>query len=209
MSPKRKGLFIGIIIGGVLVIVGEIGLITAYAYISDYRAMTAPEAKLKPIDIPTDTPIDYNYTFKTADGKELPLESLRGKTIVLSIWRSGCTKCWTALPSLERLYQKTKDMNVAFVSVALGKNEEEVAEKIAHFNVTFPVYREADSLSAAFPKLLATTSAPTVYVIKPDGAIAFKHAGAAIWDAPAALALIEKLSDAGETESTPESSQNS
>jgi TonB family protein len=62
-----------------------------------------------------------DFTLKDLDGREVNLQKLRGKVVVLDFWATWCVPCLVELPHIEKLHNELKDRGVVF----LGINDEE------------------------------------------------------------------------------------
>jgi TonB family protein len=62
-----------------------------------------------------------DFTLKDLDGREVNLQSLKGKVVVLDFWATWCLPCLVELPHIEKLHKELKDSGVVF----LGINDEE------------------------------------------------------------------------------------
>lgn len=63
-----------------------------------------------------------NFIAVDLDGKPVALESLKGKVIYLDLWATWCGPCMQEMPQFEKLKQKYKDKNIAFVSLSIDEN---------------------------------------------------------------------------------------
>jgi cytochrome c biogenesis protein CcmG/thiol:disulfide interchange protein DsbE len=94
-----------------------------------------------------------NFELSTFKGEQIPLESLRGKVVVLNFWASWCKPCEQEAADLEaawRFYQSRGD--VIFLGVDYVDTEPEALGYLAKFNITYPVpiWARASPRSSAF-----------------------------------------------------------
>lgn len=65
-----------------------------------------------------------NFSLSDTAGREVSLESLRGKTILLDFWASWCIPCREENPVYREVYEKYKDKGFHIVAVSLNKEQE-------------------------------------------------------------------------------------
>ncbi|UPZ36505.1 redoxin domain-containing protein [Sphingobacterium sp. PCS056] len=67
----------------------------------------------------------FNFTFETAEGKEIQLSDFRGSIIIVDTWYNGCTNCVTLAKLLAPLVEKySKTKTVTFLSVNVDYKRE-------------------------------------------------------------------------------------
>ncbi|SDM57278.1 Thiol-disulfide isomerase or thioredoxin [Catalinimonas alkaloidigena] len=125
-----------------------------------------------------------------AGGPAASLQQWRGKTIFLNFWASWCPPCVAEMPDIQQLYETMGD-EVVFVLVDLDEDRAKAERFLARKGYTFPVYRLAGSLPAAY----ASNSIPTTYVISPDGEIRWRHAGMAQYNTDQFQQFLRTLED--------------
>lgn len=62
------------------------------------------------------------FAYPDKDGKVTSLESLKGNVVVVDIWATWCGPCKREIPALEKLQEKYKDKDVAFLSVSIDRD---------------------------------------------------------------------------------------
>jgi thiol-disulfide isomerase/thioredoxin len=132
------------------------------------------------------------FTLKDLDGKEISMESLRGKTIIIDFWATWCGPCIASFPGMQQAVNKYKDdESVIFLFVNSwesgdqDKKLEVVSKFIQNKGYTFRVPMDLDD------KVIGSYGVegiPTKFVIGPDGRMKFKKIGGG-----AADKLIEEL----------------
>lgn len=112
-------------------------------------------------------------SFKTADGKEISLQSFQGKIVLLDFWATWCAPCVASLPAIEKLYQETSEKGVALLSL----DEEEEPRKATEFwtahKEPWPNYHASDEIVKQFPE----HGIPYFVLIDAAGKVVFSHAG--------------------------------
>ncbi len=108
-----------------------------------------------------------------ADGKEISLESFRGKIVLLDFWATWCVPCLESLPAVERFYRETRDKDLVILSV----DEDEEPRKAAQFwkshNEPWQNYHGSDQAMKQFP----VHGIPYFVLIDRSGKVVFSHAG--------------------------------
>lgn len=176
--PLKKSFALGCLTGALLLVVLEV--VTFFTGAHWYARLRAknPDMGLKPPAIPATLDADFSLALETLDGAAFDMAALKGRALFITFWRPNCGACLIELPSLQRLYEMTRDGGVEFAAVAMTDDREEVEVAVAEHELTFPVY----VYPGKRPDVFHTGSVPATFLIAPDGKIAFRHAGPAKWD---------------------------
>lgn len=133
-----------------------------------------------------------NFTLTSLSGKEITLEKLRGKVVVLNLWATWCAPCRLEMPSMETLYEEFKG-NKNFVLLAASQDtsdratvESFVKKNGYHFTVLLD---PKNILTTAY----GATGVPETFVIAPDGRIVAHHLGAFDWSRPDVKEALDEL----------------
>ena len=149
----------------------------------------ALESGLEAPPFPSEILADYGWTMKALDGKEFNMAETKGKVVFLNFWATWCAPCVVEMPSIQRLYDKTKNDQVIFVCVT-----EEESPKVSRFikekGFTFPIY----TMSGKPPGVFKTRGIPATFILSPEGKVAFSHVGSAKWDDERSIEFIKGLS---------------
>jgi thiol-disulfide isomerase/thioredoxin len=146
-----------------------------------------------------------SFQLKDLEGKELKLETYRGKVILLNFWATWCGPCREEIPSLVELQKRYKD-RLQVIGLAVEEDDENYVRKVVGSEgINYPVAMSSVDVRMAYGGIGAL---PTVFVINPEGRIVQKHVGLfnrvlyetevrALLDMPVA-AKIETFQDQGE-----------
>jgi thiol-disulfide isomerase/thioredoxin len=141
---------------------------------------------LTPISEPKTAPA---LRLPNMDNETIDISALEGKVVVVNFWATWCPPCTREMPSLEQLYQATRDRGVVVLAVNVGEDVDTVFPYLdsVELTPTFPILIDSDSSSLSDWKLRGL---PTTFVVAPDGKLAFQAVGGREFNHPK---LIEQL----------------
>jgi cytochrome c biogenesis protein CcmG/thiol:disulfide interchange protein DsbE len=115
-----------------------------------------------------------DFTMSLYSGGKLHLAALRGKTVVLNFWWSGCVPCQQEAPILERQWRAWKDKGVVFVGVDEIDDPATATPRdfLRKYHVTYPNGWDPGDVDIAY----GTTGQPETFFITPHGLIKSKYA---------------------------------
>ena len=114
--------------------------------------------------------------FTYLDGRSVPLDSLRGKTVLVTFWASTCSECLREMPALKALHEDLAGPGFEIVGVAMSYDPpNRVLETSERLEVPYPVSLDINgAIAAAFSGVSVT---PASFLISPAGRIVARHAG--------------------------------
>lgn len=109
-------------------------------------------------------------TFTTLEGKRIPLESLRGKVVLVNFWATSCPGCIKEMPGMVETYNQYKNKGFEIVAVAMSYDPPNyVLNFVQTRQLPFPVALDIDGAHArAFGNVQLT---PTSFIVGKDGAV--------------------------------------
>lgn len=142
------------------------------------------------------------FSVQMTDGTSRSSDDLRGKVVVVNFFATWCGPCVLELPHLQRLYDKFR-ADSRFDMLVIGREEtpESVQAFLREHEWNFPA--AADPERKAFDRF-ADNGIPRVYVIDPDGKIAFQSIGFTERGIDRLEESIERLLDATSNSDQPE-----
>ena len=115
------------------------------------------------------------------DGREIRLETFRGRTVVVNFWATWCAPCVAEMPSLARLREKLAASGVEVIGVNLQENAARIRPFAERLGLDFPIVRDHDGSAS---KAWGARVFPSTFVVSPDQRIALVAIGEIDWDAP-------------------------
>ena len=140
------------------------------------------EAFSEPLQI-TDVPV------LTKTGGTTTLAQFRGKFVILNFWATWCGPCIRELPSLARLDAALPDDRARVVLISQDRGGfKQIGRFFKKLEVSFPENFVDQRMK--FSRSIGVVSLPTTILIAPDGKEIGRLVGAAEWDSPEALNLV-------------------
>jgi thiol-disulfide isomerase/thioredoxin len=122
-------------------------------------------------------------------GTTVDLSNFKGKLVLVNFWATWCELCLREMPSIERLQSRLEDrMTVLAVSEDRGgsKAVDPFVEKLGLKSVK--IYIDPKS---AVGRAFEVRGLPTSFLIDREGKVVARVEGAAEWDSPKIMAVIQ------------------
>ncbi len=149
------------------------------------------KGSLKKLTSRENPPAQPLSTFTTTDGRELTLEDLRGKTVLVNIWATWCAPCIKEMPSLDRLQALRGGDDFVVVTISIDRTKYEPAKFFTDNNIeTLVPWHDG---TFGIPGKLVLRGYPTTVIYNASGREVAILEGEADWDSPEALALVDYL----------------
>jgi thiol-disulfide isomerase/thioredoxin len=115
-----------------------------------------------------------HFSARDLDGREISLESLRGKVTIVNFWATWCPPCRAEIPDLIALQEKYKN-DLQIIGVSQDDESVEVVKRfVDEYRINYPIVMSTPELERVFTGIYAL---PTSFIIDRDGRIAQKHVG--------------------------------
>jgi peroxiredoxin len=141
--------------------------------------------------------------FSRADleGREIALETLRGRVVFVNFWATWCPPCRTEAPALERLYQELRQEGFEILALSIDEPgaRSEVDSFQREFGLSFPVL--LDPGKEAYQAYQAT-GVPETFMVDPQGRMVERFVGPREWDDPRYARAIRRLLSAAPEEAS-------
>ena len=133
-----------------------------------------------------DKPTAPASTFTTLEGKQIALDDLRGKVVLVNFWATSCPGCIKEMPGMVETYNQYKNRGFEIVAVAMSYDPPNyVANFVQTRQLPFPVALDVSGEHArAFGNVQLT---PTSFIIGKDGDILEQKLGELDFDKLKAL----------------------
>jgi len=133
------------------------------------------------------------FTLRSLDGGPTALAELtRDRLVVLNFWATWCQPCTLEMPTLEALWQRSRErgLTVVGISVDRGAPRDLIIPYVRGLKLTFPILLDPDVKTAGAWRV---TALPATFVIKPGGEVVGMAVGPREWDSAEMRALLEPM----------------
>jgi thiol-disulfide isomerase/thioredoxin len=130
------------------------------------------------------------FTFLDGDGKEVSLESWRGRVVLLNLWATWCAPCRKEMPALDRLQSALGSAKFEVVALAVDRAGLAGARKFLDGLKPAALKLYADPTARA-GALLKAVGMPTTLLIDAEGRELGRLVGPAEWDSEDARRLVQ------------------
>ncbi|PVD51923.1 TlpA family protein disulfide reductase [Terrimonas sp.] len=127
-----------------------------------------------------------SLSLKDVNGNTINLADFKGKKVFVNMWASWCPPCRAEMPSVQKLYEKTKDKNVQFAMIALDDNFSKSISFMKSAGLSMPVFYP----DAQLPELLNVEAIPSTFIFNENGKLIKHIAGGDDYDTAAYLELL-------------------
>ena len=115
------------------------------------------------------------FTLQDLNGKNVSLEGLRGKVVILDFWATWCPPCVKEIPHFVELHEQYKDKGVEIVGISLDREGVNVVKPfVQKFQIKYPIMMTDGKVDKAFGGI---TNIPTTFIIDSGGNIIKKYVG--------------------------------
>jgi len=124
------------------------------------------------------------------DGREVRLESFRGRTVLVNFWATWCAPCVAEMPSLTRLRATLAGQGLEVLGVNLQENTARIRPFAERLGIDFPILRDHDG---AVRSAWGVRVYPTTFVVGPEQRMALVAVGEIDWDRPEIVARVRAI----------------
>ncbi|MFN3598259.1 MAG: TlpA family protein disulfide reductase [Aquificaceae bacterium] len=108
-----------------------------------------------------------NFTFKTLDGRDMKLSSLKGRVVLLNFWATWCPPCREEMPIFEREYKRCKDKGFEVLAVNMDSSQGALEKFLQNNPYSFTIVKPTEHVE----KELKLMGFPTSYLLDKEGRI--------------------------------------
>ena len=116
-----------------------------------------------------------DFKLKDTDGKEVTLDSLKGKVVLLDFWATWCPPCKAGMPLIQKIHDDYKSKGVVVYGVNTFEKKEGAGKKyMDDKKYTYGCLLAGDELATSG---YGASAIPTLVIIDKDGKIAMIEVG--------------------------------
>jgi len=127
---------------------------------------TAAEALLKKLDR-LGKPLAIK--FKAIDSREVDLEALKGKVVLVDFWATWCAPCMAELPKVKAAYEKLHAKGFEIVGISLDREKQALEKIVAREKIAWPQHFDDGGEGNKFGEEFGIESIPTMWLVDKKG----------------------------------------
>ena len=116
------------------------------------------------------------FSVTTLDGKQISLDDLQGKVVLIDFWATWCGPCREALPHVREIAKKFAEQPLIVLSISVDSDEAKWKEFVAKNEMTWPQYCD-HGFTGPVAKSFGVQAIPNTYTIDADGILQDQHIG--------------------------------
>jgi thiol-disulfide isomerase/thioredoxin len=128
----------------------------------------------------------------TLDDKTVGVEVFDGKVTMLNFWATWCPPCRAEMPSMQILYEKTRDVAFDIMAVSVGEPKKTVTDFLADNTYTYPMFLDVTGAQSA---PFAGRGIPTTFILDKQGRAIAGMVGSRMYDGPEVIELFRELAE--------------
>jgi len=106
--------------------------------------------------------------FKAMDDREIDLQKMAGKVVLIDFWATWCGPCMAELPKVKALYAKQKARGFEILGISLDQDEDALKNVLTKEKMTWPQYFSLDQENKIAEEF-AISSIPTLWLVDKKG----------------------------------------
>ncbi|MBS1819785.1 MAG: TlpA family protein disulfide reductase [Acidobacteria bacterium] len=121
-------------------------------------------------------PANLGFTLKDVEGRDVSLESFKGKVVLLDFWATWCGPCKVEIPHFIEFQKKYGEKGFQVVGISVDDPVDKLAPYVKEMGMNYPVLQGLghDDVQDAYGPILGI---PVSVLISRDGKICSTHTG--------------------------------
>jgi thiol-disulfide isomerase/thioredoxin len=131
-------------------------------------------------------------TVSTMDDRSVGIELFSGKVTMLNFWATWCPPCRVEMPSMQVLYDKTRDVAFDIMAISVGEQKKTVTDFLKENPYTYPMFLDPSGAQSA---PFAGRGIPTTFILDKQGRAIAGLVGSRSYDGPEVVQLFRELAE--------------
>jgi thiol-disulfide isomerase/thioredoxin len=121
-------------------------------------------------------PANLDFTLKDVEGRDVSLQSFKGKVVVLDFWATWCGPCKVEIPHFIEFQEKYGQQGLQIVGISVDDTADKLAPYVKEMGMNYVVLQGLghDDVQDAYGPILGI---PVSVMISRDGKVCATHTG--------------------------------
>ncbi len=109
--------------------------------------------------------------FTAIDKREIDLEKMRGKVVLIDFWASWCVPCLVEIPRIKAAYEKLQAKGFEIIGINLDEDKAEMQQVLTQAKMTWPQCFDGQKWEGPLATRLGVMSIPSLWLIDKRGVV--------------------------------------
>jgi thiol-disulfide isomerase/thioredoxin len=110
-----------------------------------------------------------------SDGRNITLDTFKGKVLLLDFWASWCQPCRQEMPVVRKVYKDYHGKGFEILGISLDTSEQKFEGYVRDEGITWPQVFDGKGWNSAVGRLYAVNSIPATFLLDRKGKIRYRN----------------------------------